>query len=113
MNAQANIPSEAGFSAADHILRRSIPYYWKEAYVPDVRMHDGTLKEGSRHILKYPKEFGAWTIQISFTQIEGREDIVWVRCTNWRCEHEPNGAMRITHARDLYRRLVAEGMQAI
>lgn len=104
-------PSPQGFDLADRHLRRAIPYYSKEDYVviPHAELK---LLEGVTFSLQYPQEFSAWRIAISFTKIEGRDDVMWVRSTNWRCENEPNGAMKIAEARKLYARLIATGMQA-
>lgn len=104
-------PSQEGFYKADHILRRAIPYYSPDDYVADVGFGSGfELRESFR--LLYPATSSpAWGMSISFTRIAGRDDVLWVRSTNWRVEHEPNGAMKIESARRLYARLVAVGMQ--
>jgi hypothetical protein len=110
---QPAVPSRRGFNDADHILRRAIPYYWPEAYSndPGLRLGSVELIEGHSFGLFYPQEFACRPLRISFTGIKGRSDVVWVRSTNWRCEHEPSGAMKIAHARDLWRACIAAGMQ--
>lgn len=107
-------PSRAGFNDADRILRSAIQYYWPEAYKSEPALSLGNVKllDDKTFRLQYPAALAYWTLAISFTKVEGRDDVLWVRSTNWRCEHEPFGAMRIEHARDLYKRLIATGMQA-
>lgn len=110
MNKSLAPASPQGFSAADHILRRAIPYYGTHDYAT-IPYEQRKFLEEQTFSLEYPKEYSAWRIAIHFTKIEGREDVMWVRSTNWRCEHEPNGAMKIEAARRLYQRLVATGMR--
>jgi hypothetical protein len=103
--------TQQGHQQADHILRRAIPYYWPDAYEKaDPFDPKWAADLDKTHRLEYPAGFG-FGIAISFTTLKSRTDVVRVRSTNWRCEHEPSGLMKIEAARKLYRELVATGME--
>lgn len=83
-------------------VREPVGYSWPES-------------EGPTHVLTYMIRLADGTpsreVRISFTELVGFPELVRVRSTNWRCEHEPSGFMPKAKARRLYRECLDAGME--
>lgn len=101
-----NLTAKQIHSKADKALRA-----WSAKPVrPTFARIDEEVK-GETHTLRAP-ECGAWTIQVSFTELKG-EDNIRIRSTNWRCEHEPSGVFSKADARKFYQSLLDLGMERV
>lgn len=66
-----------------------------------------TWTEGETHILTSPHR--GHMVQVSFTTLPLRTDLMIVRSSNWRAEDEVRGVYAIAKARDMYRQLLQAG----
>lgn len=89
-----------------HYEASSMVRYWKPAIISR-RSLDLALNESKSFTLVYPGE--GYRVSVSFVEIRGEAKAMWVRSTNWRCEHEPGGMIEINECRAFYKRLLAAG----
>ena len=64
-------------------------------------------EEPKYHVLRSP--YDGYTVSVSFSTYADHPDLVRVRSTNWRCEHEPSGIVSREDARRFYRALLDAG----
>lgn len=63
-----------------------------------------------RFTVEFPSDFHS--LRVTFAKVVGRDDVMRVYSTNWRCEDEPNGVFDITECRRFYRILLQSGFRA-
>ena len=78
--------------------------HWKD-YVTETPDDPSSTEWHSLRGMSGPNE-----VRISFGLVPGRPEVVRVRSTNWRCEHEPHGFMLRESARRLYQECLDCGM---
>ena len=61
--------------------------------------------------LRFPGQ--GYEIAVYFRHVKDHPELMRIRSTNWRCEHEPNGIFRIEDCRRFYKTLVKEGFVAV
>jgi hypothetical protein len=89
-----------------HSMASSLVAHWRPK--PILEVHEARTIEQEFFRLAFP---GPYLVAVTFYRVDGRPDLMRVRCANWRMEDAPNGIFRIEDCREFYQRLRRAGFR--